>query len=306
MRLVKPKFWLKKNYISFILYPLSIFVKIVNFYKNLAPKKNFNLKIICIGNIYIGGTGKTSLAIEIYKILNKKFDTIFVKKKYENQFDEFMLLKKRGKILSHDKREISLTKAQKKYSVAILDDGLQQKNIKYDLKIACFNSHDGFGNGFLIPAGPLRESLNELKNYHVVFLNGTIKNNILKKKIKKINPNLKIFESTYQPENLNKLNRNKNYLMFCGLGNPQEFEKTLLKFKFKIKKKIIFPDHYKLSDKKIENLKNLAKKEKLNIITTEKDYLRLGKNQKNSINYLKIKLKINEINKFKKVLNKII
>ena len=56
--------------------------------------------------------------------------------------------------------------------MAILDDGLQQKNIEYDLKIVCINSYEGFGNNFLLPAGPLRENSNELKHYDIVFLNG--------------------------------------------------------------------------------------------------------------------------------------
>ena len=85
-----------------------------------------------------------------------------------------------------------------------MDDGLQQKNIKYDLKIACFNSQEGFGNGLLLPAGPLRENLDELKNYDLAFINGE-KNIQLTKKLKSINKNLKIFEGKYQPINLKKL-----------------------------------------------------------------------------------------------------
>ena len=120
------------------------------------------MKLICIGNIYIGGTGKTSLAIQINELLKKNYKTIFIKKKYNDQKDEFELLKKRNKIISHRNRKISLSIVEKKYSIGILDDGLQQKNIEYDLKIVCFNSHDGIGNGFLLPAGPLREKLSEI------------------------------------------------------------------------------------------------------------------------------------------------
>ena len=68
--------------------------------------------------------------------------------------------------------------------------------------------------------------------------------------------------------------------MFCGLGNPEEFKKTLIKYKFKIKKEFIFPDHYLFSNNEIQHLKNTAKVENLNIITSEKDYLRLNKKQK--------------------------
>ena len=68
--------------------------------------------------------------------------------------------------------------------------------------------------------------------------------------------------------------------MFSGIGNPHEFEKTLLKYKFKISKRIVFPDHYKLNKKEINKIKKIAKLENLNIITTEKDFNRLDGNQK--------------------------
>ena len=70
----------------------------------------------------------------------------------------------------------------------------------------------------------------------------------------------------------------------------------------KLKKKFFFPDHYKFTDDEINKIKNFAKKEKLNIITTEKDYLRLSKKQKKDINLLKVKLKIKKLNEFKKIL----
>ena len=307
MKLTKPSFWKKKNFITFFLFPLSLITFVVNIYKKLFPQKIFKLKTICVGNIYIGGTGKTSLVIEIYKFLKKKYKIVFIKKKYKNQRDEINLLKNRGNVISNNSRIESLYIAQqKKYSIAILDDGLQQKNIKYDIKIACFNSEEGFGNGYLLPAGPLREAMYELKNYDIVFLNGDKKNKKISKDIKNINKKIRIFEGNYVPENLEKLNRNKNFLMFCGLGNPHEFERTLTKYKFKVKKKIIFPDHYKLSNKEFYNLKILAQKKNLNIITTEKDYIRLNSNQKKNVDYLKIKLKINKPKELEKFIDKIL
>jgi tetraacyldisaccharide 4'-kinase len=82
MRLIKPKFWETKNLISFILYPLSSITFLINNTKKFCIKKNFKIKTICIGNIFIGGTGKTPLAIEINKLLEKKFRTVFIKKNY--------------------------------------------------------------------------------------------------------------------------------------------------------------------------------------------------------------------------------
>ena len=303
MNLKKPEFWHKKNFISLVLIPLTIITYLINSFKKFSNKKNFKIKSICIGNIYVGGTGKTTLTILVNQILKKKFKTVFIKKKYNNQRDELNLLKKNGSVITKKNRILSLKLAEKKnYEVALLDDGLQQKNINYNLKIVCFNSSEFIGNGYLLPAGPLRENVAELKNYDYVFLNGETKSSKIKKKIKSINKDIEIFQGSYDPLNLKTFDRKKNFLMFCGIGNPQEFENTLLKYRFKIKKKFIFSDHHKFYDKEIFSLKEIAKKNKLSIITTEKDFLRLSSKQKKGIKFLKIKLKIKNLNKFKKIL----
>jgi tetraacyldisaccharide 4'-kinase len=303
MKLIKPKFWESKNFISFILYPLSAITFLINFTKKFSIKKNFEIKSICIGNIFIGGTGKTSLAIEINDLLRKKFRTVFIKKSYKNQIDEINLLNNKGKIISSSNREDALfTASKKKYQVAILDDGLQQKNINYDLKIACFNSKYAFGNGYVLPAGPLRENLNIIKDYDLIFLNGEKKNKKLLSKLKSINKNLQIFEGKYKPLNLKKFDLRKKYLMFCGIGNPHEFEQTLVKYKFNISEKIIFPDHHKFSNIDLKELKSNASRDNLTLVTTEKDFFRLNKTQRKNIKFLKIKLEIKDKEKLKKIL----
>ena len=303
MKLIKPKFWKTKNFISLILYPLSAVTFLINFLKKFSIKKTFEIKTICIGNIFIGGTGKTSLAIEINELLRNKFRTVFIKKNYKNQIDEINLLNNKGEIISSSNREDALLAAsKKKYQVAILDDGLQQKNINYNLRIACFNSEYGLGNEFTLPAGPLRENLSVIKNYDLIFLNGEKNNKKILSKFKSINKDLKIFEGKYKPLNLKKFNLKKKYLMFCGIGNPHEFEQTLIKYKFNISKKIIFPDHHKFSNIDLKKLNYNASRDNLTLITTEKDFFRLNKAQRKNIKYLKIKLEIRNREKFKKIL----
>ena len=303
MKLIKPKFWKTKNFISLILYPLSAVTLLINFLKKFSIRKTFEIKTICIGNIFIGGTGKTSLAIEINELLRNKFRTVFIKKNYKNQIDEINLLKNKGKIISSSNREGALLAAsKKKYQVAILDDGLQQKNINYSLRIACFNSEYGLGNEFTLPAGPLRENLSVIKNYDLIFLNGEKNNKKILSKLKSINKDLKIFEGKYKPLNLKKFNLKKKYLMFCGIGNPHEFEQTLIKYKFNVSKKIIFPDHHKFSNIDLKKLNYYASKDNLTLITTEKDFFRLNKAQRKNIKFLKIKLEIKNRKKLKKIL----
>ena len=306
MKIKKPFFWNNINIISISLIPFSIITFIINNFKNLLSKKKYRIKTICVGNIYVGGTGKTSLCIEINNILKHKFKTVFIKKKYFDQFDEEELLKTHGNFLSHINRNFSLVKAErtKKFNLAILDDGLQDKSIKYDISIACFNTNYGVGNKLLLPAGPLRERLSILRNYNAIFLNGEKNNKKLFSVLNKYNKN--IFYAKYIPTNIKKFNRKRKYLYFCGIGNPEEFENTLKKYKFNIAKKFIFPDHYNFQNEEIDEIKRIALDRNLEIITTEKDYKRLNVRNKKNIKYLKIKLKIKNLDKFKNFLKEIL
>ena len=303
MKVKRPLFWNNINIISILLYPLSLITFLINKIKKIPNKKNFKIKSICVGNLYVGGTGKTPLSIKINNILKKKYKTVFIKKKYSDQIDEQNILKSYGNLICKEHRDNALKIATKqKYDVAILDDGLQDKSLNYNITIACFNSSDGIGNSFLIPSGPLREDISEIKNYDAVFLNGEKSNKEFSKYLKKLNNDIKVFEAKYTPTNLRSFNLNKKFLFFCGLGNPSEFERTLKKYKFKIKEKTIFPDHYDFSDMDIFSIKKLAKRKKLNIITTEKDYLRLNKKNKKNVKFLKIDLSIKNMQNFSKFL----
>ena len=297
MKIIKPSYLNDKNLISYLLTPFTIFTNLINFSKSFLIKKKYKIKTICVGNIYIGGTGKTSLCIQINKILKNRFKTAFIKKKYLDQLDERRMLQNHGRLFSYKNRGISLEKAEaNKIDLAILDDGLQDKKIDYDISIACFNSTYGIGNGYLLPAGPLREKLEILKKYSAIFLIGEKKNKKLSSILKKLNDN--IFYSNYFPINLKNFNRKKSYLYFCGIGNPEEFENTLNKYKFKVSKKFIFPDHHNYTNEDLEKIKKIALNDKLEIITTEKDYKRLTNYNKKNIKYLKVELQIENYKKF--------
>ncbi len=185
-------------------------------------------------------------------------------------------------------------------SVLIFDDGLQDKSIAYDLSIVCFSSINGIGNGKLLPAGPLREKLSELNKYNAVFINGN-KNKKLESKIRLINKDIKIFYGKYFLKNKKHFSSKSNYLAVCGIGTPKNFFNLLNQNKINIKKKVIFPDHfqYKLSD--VRNLKSIAKKNKLKIVTTEKDFMKLRKFKNFNIKYTNVVLKINNLNKLEKM-----
>ena len=299
MNLKKPKFWdqNKPNILSYILFPIAYLIQFRDFFLKLSKPKKFQIKTICLGNIYVGGTGKTSLSIAINKILTqKKIKSCFVKKFYENQDDEQKLLNSNGKLFLSDKRADALNRAEiENYEIAILDDGLQDKSIDYDIRFVCFNNINWIGNGMTIPAGPLRENINNLKFYKNIFLNGNLENiEILKEKILKINPNINIHLGKYELLNLEEFNKNDNFFVFSGIGNHETFVNMIRNYGLNIIKDLEFPDHYKYTDKDINNILNEANHLNCKIITTEKDYLRLNTENTNinNIKFIKSKLKI--------------
>ena len=309
MKFFKPKFWDKRNKISFfsiLLLPFSIVTIVKNYFENNKIKKNFyDLRTICVGNIYIGGTGKTPLVNNLATHFRKKFKTFIIKKNYLSHLDEKKLLESKHKVIFEKTRELSITKAEnEKAEILIFDDGLQEKRINYDLKIVCFNSLKLDGNGFILPAGPLRERLDSIKNYDVVLINGDTnketKNFIYK--IRKINPNIKIFTGKYVPKNYSKLKK-KKFIIFSGIGNPHTFSDTLKNLKIKFYGYEKFPDHYDYKESDLKKLKDLAKIKNCELLTTEKDYFRLKKYFRKNINFLEVELSVEQEKQFYKYLN---
>ena len=309
MNFKKPIFWdLKKpNIFSYLLLPFTIPVIINNFFLGIQKKYKFSkIKTVCIGNIYLGGTGKTPLTIKLFDIIKSMgFDVITAKKFYSNQIDEQKLLKAKTKSIVSKRRIDAINQAvNNSNQVIIFDDGLQEKKIDYDLKIVCFKKKNWIGNGQLIPSGPLREKIENLKNYDIVFLNGKDDNTEnIREIIHRLNPKIEIFESDYIIQNLKELDINSNYLIFSGIGDPVSFKEILLENNISVVKEIIFPDHYKYKKKDIENILQESKKLNAKILTTEKDFIKLSVDDVREINFLKIELKIVKEEKFINFIN---
>ena len=306
MKFYKPKFWdyKKPNLFAYLLLPLTFPLLINNLLRNIIkPKKISNVTKICIGNIYIGGTGKTPLAIKLNNLLNyENMKSVIVKKFYKNQIDEQRLIEKYTNIILNKNRLNALKEAEEnKFNFVIFDDGLQDKSINYDLKIVCFNNLQWIGNGFLIPSGPLMEKVNSVNKYDAgVLIGDPSLNRFIIEKLKEINKNLKIFEISYVISNLEKFNKDFNYVIFSGIGNSGNFLKILKQNNFNIKKEFVYPDHHTYSNNELERIISYAKKNNAKIITTEKDYYKLDQKYLNEIMFLKLDLKIYDQNNFLK------
>ncbi len=301
MKVFKPKFWEKNNsLISLLLLPISSFLQIlIKIKKRLTIEQSFRIPVICIGNIYLGGTGKTPLSILITQELKKHSKKpALIKKYYSEHADEHNLIKNSVDCLFLDKqRAKALSNAEEKqHDIAILDDGFQDSSVKKDLNILCFSSSQLIGNGMTLPSGPLRENMNAIKKAQIVIINGN-KNDVFEKKILNISNKVKIFYSKYLPINIKEFKDKKLYA-FAGIGNPKNFFNLLKENKLNIQKKIAFPDHYRFSKSEIKRMIDDSLKNNFELVTTEKDYFRIKDYGFKNIKFLKVKLEILERDKF--------
>lgn len=304
----KPKFWDNKNLSIFaiILLPFAQIIRVINFLKSLKTPNRFRVPVICVGNIYLGGTGKTPLSVEIFEItksLGKK--PAFVKKFYPFVQDEIEILKTKGEVFLEKNRTKSIKLLEQKgKDIAILDDGYQDLSIFKNLSIVCFNESEGVGNKQIIPAGPLRESLNSLSRADIVFIKGK-KNNNFEKELKTFNQNIDIFYFNY--EILNKeIIKDKKIIAFAGIGSNNNFFNLLTENNLNIFMTKSFPDHHLYKEKELDSLIKLAKENEALLLTTEKDYNRIKNKYYNNIKSVVTKINIVDKNKFVGVLQKII
>ena len=309
MKVYKPKFWdsRKFSFWPYFFFPFALIINLINLLKfKYSKKEKFDIPIILVGNIYLGGTGKTPLCIEIFQILKSlKLNPAFIKKHHGKYADETKLLENIGKVFSNKQRsEAVKSLISNNFNVAIFDDGFQDPGVKSDISIICFNEKQWIGNGFVIPSGPLREKLNALKRCNYVFINGN-QNLEFEKTINKFNPEIKVFYIQYKPTNLDNI-INRKVIAFAGIGNPENFFDLLKKNNIKIIEALKFPDHYNYKKIDITNLNERARELDACLVTTEKDYFRLSNEDKKNIKYLKFELLIDKKEEFINELKKII
>ena len=301
MKFKKPKFWdLKQISIwALLLIPFAFLFQLVLLLEKFFKKpKNFSVPVICVGNIYLGGTGKTPLTLELFKIIKSiGKNPGFIKKGYDYLDDEIKMLEKIGKVYTDKSREKAINSLiSSNYNVAILDDGFQDYSIKKNFSILCFNSRQLIGNGFTIPSGPLRESIKSLKRADCVLINGE-KNVKFENKIYKFNNNIKIFYSKYKLLDTEGI-KNKKVIALAGIGNPENFFDQLKEKNIDLIKTYSYPDHHNFSKKELKNIIDESEKNNAVIVTTEKDHSRMNEEIKLIIKCIKVDLEIENKNDF--------
>lgn len=310
IKLLYPKFWQKRNIIAYTLFPISLIYQFLGFLRHVfARPVILPAKVICVGNCSVGGTGKTQIVMYLANLLKtQNIDFVIVTKAYGSNLkeativkaehstlevgDESVILAKHGTVIATKNiKQILPLIRELKPSIIIVDDFLQNPYFHKDITIVSVDSQRFFGNGFLIPAGPLREYPNRaLSAADLVFLVGNNSGEIPASLVSYAN---KLIQAQIVASS--DIDKNKNYFAFSGIGNPERFFLTLKNYGLNIVGYKIFPDHYNYLQEDLENLSLLAKTNNATLITTRKDYVKIG-DSSDIIVCLDVKLSINNPN----------
>lgn len=286
-----PRWFLKRSITAWLLLPLSgvyyIGSRLVFKLRARHPLQS-KRKVICIGNILAGGVGKTPIVRQVAQF----FDAPVVMRGYKqsqktgNVGDEALMLARYGlNVHTGDRKSnIILLDKQKAKTPIVMDDGLQNPSIKKDVSIIVIDESFGFGNGFLLPAGPMREKMSALENADAIIIIKSYK----KHKTVKVPAGIPVFYA--ENTTVSPYKEGQALVAFAGIGYPQKFFDRLNN----VVKKRSFADHYQYTDDDIKKLLALAHKHNAKLITTEKDWVRLPESVRDEIKYAVLDTKIEQ------------
>lgn len=281
-----PRWFLKKNLLAFLLMPVSwvyfCVSKIVFMFRSINPLIS-RRPIICVGNIFAGGVGKTP----VVRAIAQYFDAPIVMRGYKKNDetgdagDEANMLARSGLVVHVGDRKsnvILLNNQNQELGPIIMDDGLQNPTIKKDVSIMVFDQGLGYGNGFLLPAGPLRAPKCAAKKADAIIIIASPK----PKKKFKTPKNVPVFYAKNQT--VSPYTADTRLVAFAGIGYPDKFFRSL----DNVVATRSFPDHYQYTSEDLNKLILLAQKKNAKLITTEKDWVRLPLELRDTIKYARL------------------
>ncbi len=289
-------------------YALGVRVLVFLYRRGLLKTSTLAQPVICVGNITLGGVGKTPLVIKISQylkskgILNAVLTRGYMASRKEG-LQEGELFSDEAILMQQTLSDIPVLVGANRYALAqslmersmvdvfILDDGYQHWKLKKNLNIVAIDATNPFGNGYLVPRGILREPLSHLKRAHVFVITkvdlGAANLDQIKTTLRGIHPQALIVESIHKPGGLVDLNNKEfdktlSYLMdcpvcfFCSIGNARAFEQTLERQKAKIMGKMEFMDHHRYNEGDIDRIIHTYQQSGAEVlITTEKDLVKI-------------------------------
>ena len=285
-----PYWFMHKTLLSFTLVPFSwvyyVASRIVFGFRK-SKQYESRRKVICVGNILAGGVGKTPIVREIATYLDAPVVMRGYKKTKDTGDigDEALMLSLAGLAVHTGDRKsnvILLDKQKYQKTPIVMDDGLQNPSVKKDVSLIVFDEAIGFGNGFLLPAGPLREPKSHAANADAIII-------IRSKKPHKnftVPAGVPVFYATSQT--VSPYDEDVPVVAFSGIGYPKKFFNCLSN----VVATRAFPDHYQYTPDDIKKLFELADKKKAKLVTTEKDWVRLPEDVRDKIKYARLETSI--------------
>jgi tetraacyldisaccharide 4'-kinase len=292
-----PDFWRNRGARALLLAPLgalygaSVALK-ARFAKPFDPK----IPVICVGNLTAGGSGKTPIAIAIADILRARgHRPYFLTRGYggsergpalasrghgaEVMGDEALLLVRTAPtIVARDRAAGARLAIEKGATVIVMDDGHQNFTLRKNLSLVVVDAQSGFGNGLQIPAGPLREPVGQgLARADAVILMEQGVPDLAGFRGPVLRAHLKADAGSFT---------GKTVFAFAGIGQPQKFVVSLQEAGAHVTGSCFFADHHPYTDGEIAQLRAIAGDAEL--VTTEKDFVRLTTQQRQGIRLLKV------------------
>ena len=298
-----PSFWQSKGIIAHLLYPLGkIYALATKINLKLHTPQKVTIPVICIGNLTAGGSGKTPTAISIASILQDMgyhpfFFFFFYGGKLTNVLvdinrhtpeqvgDEPLLLAHQAPVIVNpDRFQGAQTALSHGADIIIMDDGFQNPKLYKDLSFLVFDGSIGYGNGYCVPAGPLREEVSQgIRRAQAMIIIGEDKKN-LKSQI-----SLPTFMGKITPKKPQI--STSDVIAFAGIGRPEKFYLTLKELGYNLVETVDFPDHHFYSTKELESLITRAEEQNCELITTTKDFVKIPPNLQAKFHALEIEIK---------------
>lgn len=308
IRLSAPAFWYDPHANVTLLKPFAALWRAVTRHRlKGVPIYLPRAKVICIGNVAAGGTGKTPLAISVIEALREagiankpcfltrgfgghiKGPAIIEPDKADARIcgDEALLLARHAPTIVAQDRAAGLRLADEKgFDFVIADDGFQNPNLAKSASILVFDGAVGIGNGYCIPAGPCREPLEDaLSRASACVIVGEDKTR-MRERLLALPTFAAHFKAAYNTS------PDTPYIAFAGIGRPEKFFDTLRANNYSVINSIPFPDHHVFTASDIARLKAEAAAKGARLITTEKDFVRLPDAARTIVSVLPVTLKV--------------